>query len=383
MNEHDEFFDLIDAYVLGTLESPERENVRRHLDVCATCRREYDELRNVLDVLPQGLAAERPSAASHEKLLARLDEVTPSVPATPIGAPTVVPPIASEPTPTPLEMKRTPAAPVARNYAPWIGALAAGLVLALMGDGFFAWRAYHRDATAVAFVQSTPTSIATAAPSAAKLHPVVVPLVRPTAIGSPLAVPSAAPTASPASDTENVALRSRVAQLERELHAEQHDVAVRTDSAARDTARIAFLTGQLSRLQQQIVALRSTTPAPIALATPAPANSLVAALSNGRVYGVDGVVGTEPWHLTIVQPPAAADAVIYSDVPHAPNGQTYRTWVVRAGKTYDAGELRPGNRDVLDMPMPLQGGDVVAFSREPVGSGSTPTNPFLMQITIH
>jgi hypothetical protein len=37
---------------------------------------------------------------------------------------------------------------------------------------------------------------------------------------------------------------------------------------------------------------------------------------------------------------------------------------------------------VLDMPMPLQDGDVVAFSREPVGSGSTPTNPFLMQITI-
>ena len=371
MNEHDEFFDLIDAYVLGTLGASERENVRRHLDVCATCRREYDELRNVIDVLPQGLAAERPSAASHEKLLARLDAVAAPVPATPIAAPTVVPAIASEP------------APLARNYAPWIGALAAGLVLALAGDGFFAWRAYHHDATAIAFVQPTSTSIAAAAPSAAKLQPVVIPLVRPTAIVSPLAVPSAAPSASPASDAAEVALRSRIAQLERELHAEQHDVAVRTDSAARDTARIAFLTGQLSRLQQQIVALRSATPAPIAIATPAPANSLVAALSNGRVYGVDGVVGTEPWHLTIVQPPAAANAVIYSDVPHAPNGQTYRTWVVRAGKTFDAGELRPGNRDVLDMPMPLQGGDVVAFSREPVGSGSTPTNPFLMQITIH
>jgi hypothetical protein len=169
----------------------------------------------------------------------------------------------------------------------------------------------------------------------------------------------------------------------REVHAEQHDVAVRTDSAARDTARIALLTGQLSRLRQQIVAQRPATPAPVAIASPAPANALVAALSNGRVYSIDGVVGTEPWHLTIVQPPAAANAIIYSDVPHAPSGQTYRTWVVRAGKTFDAGELRPGNRDVLDMPMPLQGGDVVAFSREPVGGGSTPTNPFLMQITIH
>jgi anti-sigma factor RsiW len=379
MNEHDEVFDLIDAYVLGTLESPERENVRRHLDVCATCRREYDELRNVIDVLPQGLAAERPSAASHEKLLARLDAVTPSVPATPIVAPTVVPGIASEP--TPLERKGTPPTPVARKYAPWIGALAAGLVLALAGDGFFAWRGYHRDANAIAFVQPTPTAIATAVPSAVNLRH-VVPLARPTAIASPRAAASRTPSASPMPEAAEGALRSRIVQLERELHAEQHDVAVRTDSAARDTARIAFLTGQLSRLQQQIVALRSATPAPVAIATPAPANSLVAALSDGRVYGVDGVVGTEPWHLTIVQPPAAANAVIYSDVPHAPNGQTYRTWVVRAGKTFDAGELRPGNRDVLDMPMPLQVGDVVAFSREPVGSGSAPTNPFLMQITI-
>jgi hypothetical protein len=157
---------------------------------------------------------------------------------------------------------------------------------------------------------------------------------------------------------------------------------MRTENAARDTARIAFLTGQLSRVRADVVAERRATPAPVALASPAPANALVAALSNGRVYGVDGVVGTEPWHLTIVQPPAAANAVIYSDVPHAPSGQTYRTWVVRAGKTFDAGELRPGNRDVLDMPMPLQDGDVVAFSREPVGSGNMPTNPFLMQITI-
>jgi hypothetical protein len=367
MNEHDECFDLIDAYVLGTLESPERENVRRHLDVCATCRREYDELRNVLDVLPQGLAAERPSAASHEKLLARLD----ATPAAPVAAP------------TPLESWRAASASAARGSAPWIGVLAAGLVLALAGDGFFAWRAYHRDATAVALVQPTPTSIATALPSAPKRQPIVVPLVRPTAIASPRAAASAAPSASPASDSAEAALRLRIARLESELRAEQHDVALRTDSAARDTARIAFLTGQLSRLQQQIVALRSATPAPIALATPAPANSLVAALSNGRVYGVDGVVGTEPWHLTIVQPPAAANAVIYSDVPHAPVGETYRTWVVRGGKTFDAGELRPGNRDVLDMPMPLQGGDVVAFSREPVGSGNAPTNPFLMQITIH
>jgi|GEM_PF-870367 len=383
MNEHDEFFDLIDAYVLGTLDSPERENVRRHLDVCVTCRHEYDELRNVVDVLPQGLAAERPSAASHEKLLARLDAASTSAPTpgAPVITPTVVPAVVSEP--TTLESRRPPSVVAARNDVPWIGALAAGLVLALAGDGFFAWQAYHRDATAVAFVQATPSPIVTAVPSTAKPQHVVALPVLQRPIASPRAQASAVPSASPTSAIAEAALRSRVTQLERDLHVEQHDVAMRTENAARDTARIAFLTGQLSRLRAEVVAERRATPAPIAIASPAPPNALVAALSNGRVYGIDGVVGTEPWHLTIVQPPAAANAVIYSDVPHAPIGQTYRTWVVRGGKTFDAGELRPGNRDVLDMPMPLQGGDVVAFSREPVGSGSAPTNPFLMQITIH
>jgi hypothetical protein len=234
----------------------------------------------------------------------------------------------------------------------------------------------------VAITLPTPSPTATAAPNTPKPQSVIVQPSRPVASASPRAEAITAPSASPVSGVAEAALRSRVAELERELRAEQHDVATRTDDAARDTARIAFLTGQLSRREAQIVALRPSSPAPVASVAPTPPSALVAALSNGRVYGVDGVVGSEPWHLTIVQPPAAADAVIYSDVPHAPSGQTYRTWVVRAGKTFDAGELRPGNRDVLDMPMPLQDGDVVAFSREPVGSGSTPTNPFLMQITI-
>jgi hypothetical protein len=380
MNEHDEFFDLIDAYVLGTLDSSERENVRRHLDVCATCRREYDELRNVIDVLPQGLAAERPSAASHAKLLARLDEVAASEASTTPVAQTVVPATSSEP--MPLESRRARSVPAARNYAPWIGALAAGLVLALAGDGFFVWIILQPHTDMVAITLPTQSPIATAAPNPPKQKSIIVKSSRPIASASPRAEATTAPSASPASGVAEAALRSRVAELERELHAEQHDVATRMDDAARDTARIAFLTGQLSRREAQIVALRPSSPAPLASVAPTPPSALVAALSNGRVYGVDGVVGSEPWHLTIVQPPAAADAVIYSDVPHAPSGQTYRTWVVRAGKTFDAGELRPGNRDVLDMPMPLQDGDIVAFSREPVGSGSTPTNPFLMQITI-
>jgi anti-sigma factor RsiW len=229
MEEHDEFA-LLDGYALGTLAPAEREHVREHLASCASCRREYDEIRNIFDVLPHESPERAPTAASRDRLLARIDAFE-------SAAPKVVP-----------------------LRVPWAGLLAAGFVLALAADGWFAWQ----------------------------------------------------------------------------LH----------DASA------------------------------------APASALVAALSTGHVYGVDGVVGSEPWHLTIVQPPNGANAVIYSQVPNAPSGDTYRTWVVRDGQTFDAGELPAATQAKLEMPMPLKDGDVVAFSREPIGTGDRPTTPFLMQITI-
>jgi hypothetical protein len=179
--------------------------------------------------------------------------------------------------------------------------------------------------------------------------------------------------------TPNAALTQRVAMLERELDA-QRQTALQRD--ARDTARIDALETSLARASSELAAATRTTPRPIAIASAAPATALVAALSNGRVYSVDGVVGSEPWHLTIVQPPNGANAVIYSQVPDAPSGETYRTWVLRSGQTFDAGELPAATQAKLDMPMPLKDGDVVAFSREPIGTGNRPTTPFLMQITI-
>jgi hypothetical protein len=56
--------------------------------------------------------------------------------------------------------------------------------------------------------------------------------------------------------------------------------------------------------------------------------------------------------------------------------------VLRGGATFDAGELPPAAQTELQMPMPLQSGDEVAFSREPVGTGDRPTSPFLMTVTI-
>jgi hypothetical protein len=133
----------------------------------------------------------------------------------------------------------------------------------------------------------------------------------------------------------------------------------------------------------RLLTTRSNPLLPPQAAAPEPsASALVAALSTGHVYGVDGRVGGEAWHLTILQPPAGANAVIFTQVPNAPRGETYRTWVVRAGRVFDAGELPAGTRTRLEMPMPLAAGDIVAFSREAVGSGHRPTTPFLMEVKI-
>lgn len=345
MNGHD-VFEMLDAYALGTLPPADAERVRAHLAGCAACRAEYDEVRNVLDVLPLALPAEPVPAGARDRLFARLDAEAVPVPG---------------PDRLPMPRRRGFAAPL-------VGALAAALLLALAGD---AWLAARLTAGG-----SGPAVVAraTAVPAAS---PALQPRPRPRAAA--LARVPAAPKATP--DPRVALLTARVAELEAALRAER--LAARDGLAARD-ARIAELRGALAHATASLVAMNATSPPPGAAPSSRPPASpeLVAALSSGRVYGVDGTVGGEAWHLTIVQPPAGANALIYSDVPHAPPGDTYRTWVVRDGKTFDAGELPAGTRAKLEMPMPLQAGDVVAFSREAVGSGDRPTNAFLMQVKI-
>jgi hypothetical protein len=333
MDEHDEVA-LLDGYALGTLAPAEREHMRAHLASCASCRREVDELRNIFDVLPHATPELAPTAASRDRLLARIDALEPA-------APPVVPKV------VPLRI-------------PWAGLLAAGFVLALAADGWLAWQLHDR--TTVAVVAPSPIAAASASPA-------TVVVVTPTAA-------AIRPAARPTPDAGAV---RRVALLEREL-ADARRAA--DDAKARDAARIRALEVSLARASAELAAVERATPRPVAVASAAPAAALVAALSAGHVYGVDGVVGSQPWHLTIVQPPNGANAVIYSQVPDAPSGDTYRTWVLRDGRTFDAGELPAATQAKLEMPMPLQDGDVVAFSREPIGTGDRPTTAFLMQITI-
>jgi hypothetical protein len=357
VNEHAEF-DLLDEYCLATLPPAEMLRVREHLATCTACRREYDELRNVLDVLPFALDEERPTVAARKRLLARLDAPEAS---SPPGA----------------------AVRVAPRRPFWIGALAAAFALALAGDAWSAWQLSHRTPGTLALASPTPAPVARASAVPAQKTPPRVTPPRVAPAHTPVAAeisrtPAPAPRAAAISRAD-VALRARVATLAAALRSERR----REETlAGSDRRRIVALEVALANQTAALVALRSTPVPSAAPPSPAPPSELVAALSGGRVYGVDGVVGTEPWHLTIVQPPAGANALIFTDVPHAPNGETYRTWVLRGGKTFDAGELPAGTQTKLVMPMPLEAGDVVAFSQEPLAGGDRPTNPFLMQVKI-
>jgi hypothetical protein len=208
-----------------------------------------------------------------------------------------------------------------------------------------------------------------------------------------------------------------VAPAVRELRAQAATIAVlerRLRSAVREAGSDRV---KIRRLEQQLVQAQSRPPIRIVVAPPRPERrpvprattsalppsvalvkavpaaspdvaavaesaTLIAALRTGRVYAVDGVVGIEPWHLTIVQPRNGDHALIFSGTPGAPAGDTYRTWVIRAGHTVDIGELPPEKPATLQMPMALEPGDVIAFSREPIGAGALPTQPFLMQFTV-
>jgi hypothetical protein len=360
VSEHPEF-ELLDAYAMGTLGEAESAHVRAHVESCPTCRAEAGELRSVLDVLPHGLPEVRASARVRERIFAQLDG------------------------PTPARRRRPPASFFA------VAGLAAALLLAV---GLDLWLA-----VALRHTQSQPAApvVAVTSPSPPRTRSFSVPRRssppavprRPEAPPRPAGPrPVRTPGAQPAADP---GLRRRIAELEASLTRER--VAARRDSA-RDRDRIELLERQLADADASVVALERSrsasgtqTPQPVLSRVEAPVPSrvgaeLVAALSTGRVYGVDGVVGSEPWHLTIVQPLAGKDAIIYTRTPDAPAGDTYRTWVLRGGTTFDAGVLPPDAQTELEMPMPLQSGDEVAFSREPVGTGDKPTSPFLMKVAI-
>lgn len=328
MNEHTEF-DLLDEYVLGTLDAAQTARVSEHIRTCALCRAECAEIRSVFDVLPQALPQEPPSEALRDRIFAAID-----------------PPVKTS------------------RAVLYVRALAAALLLALAGDAFLALRLGQRTTVAIAPPATEPS--ATIGPA-----PVGFGSTAPPALGIR---PAVRPRATPRPDAQ---ARRTIAALTREL-----DVA--RSQAQIDRRRLRRLQAALlaARATPRVVAARPT-PLPRSTGAPAPgAERLVAALRTGRVYAIDGAIADEPWHLTIVQPRNGGHALVYSGTPGAPSGDTYRTWVVRSGRTVSIGELPPGKPATLEMPMALAPGDVVAFTREPIGSGNVPTTPFLMKLKI-
>lgn len=60
--EHEHPIENLAAYVLGTLEGPERIRVERHVAACTTCASVLEEYRGVVGVLPLGLDPAPPPA---------------------------------------------------------------------------------------------------------------------------------------------------------------------------------------------------------------------------------------------------------------------------------------------------------------------------------
>lgn len=371
MSEHPEA-GLLDEYVFGTLDRPDALRVAEHLETCAACRRECEELRSVIDLLPLALPPSPAPAALRNRILAAVD----------------------------APRARVSAVAVARGFA-------AALLIALAGDVFFAIR-FAPGHPVVAVATPTPTRTATAAiPRArATVGPAFVshaasttrPLPNPRSLRAPSAASSAAARSAAAARERAARDAETIARLKLELATVQQQ-------ARFDRGQLRLLERDLALAQARARArVLVAAPTPVAVAKPSPSapvadetavpvaretaapeapnDALVAALRSDKVYAIDGAVDGEPWHLTILQPREGERAVVYSGTPGAPAGQTYRTWVLRDGRTVDAGELVPGKPATLEMPMALEPGDVVAFSREPIGTGDLPTQPFLMQLKI-
>jgi anti-sigma factor RsiW len=354
VNEHSESAQL-DEFAFGTLDAGDAARVSAHLAACAECRREFAEIRAVIDTLPQALPAPPPPRALRGRIMAAIE--------------------------VPERNRRTLGV---------LRGLAAALVVAVLGDAALAWRLEQH--ARVAFV-----GMPAAAPSpTASTRP---PLRTPPFLRAPLPAPASPPTPNATAVARDATVR-RLA----------HDLAAARAKASADRNRIRALEGALAlaRSTPRIVTIKVAPPpasspgttvaqipspppavspsaSPEGTAAPSVAPSdiaLVAALRTGKVYTIDGTVGGEPWHLTIVQPRDGARALVYSGTPDAPSGQTYHTWVIRSGRTVNIGELPAGQPATLEMPMALEPGDVVAFSREPVGAVDEPSSPFLMELRI-
>jgi anti-sigma-K factor RskA len=75
VSDHDDcrFRDDVGPWVLGALGEPDATAFGAHLEVCAACRREVDELQGVADILPMAAPQQVPPSALKDRIMATVD----------------------------------------------------------------------------------------------------------------------------------------------------------------------------------------------------------------------------------------------------------------------------------------------------------------------
>lgn len=74
MSAHEQFAEDLTLYSLGTLEGAERQTLEKHLEECASCRRELELLRGDLSLIALTAAGPRPPARARQRLLSAIAE---------------------------------------------------------------------------------------------------------------------------------------------------------------------------------------------------------------------------------------------------------------------------------------------------------------------
>lgn len=72
MSAHEQFADGLALYALGSLEGAERQALEQHLEACAACRRELEQLRGDAALLALSAAGPAPPARARERFVAAL-----------------------------------------------------------------------------------------------------------------------------------------------------------------------------------------------------------------------------------------------------------------------------------------------------------------------
>ena len=86
MNDHARWEDTAGAYVLGAMPPDERQQFELHLETCALCRQEVEELQPAADALPMAAPAMQPPAALKDRIMAEVEREAELLASTGTGA---------------------------------------------------------------------------------------------------------------------------------------------------------------------------------------------------------------------------------------------------------------------------------------------------------